>query len=132
MRRFCLFVGEEKVSFSWTIPPDIAWSQLAESYVDTIEAEIVALAEKLSAELEQWMKANHRWQSRTDAAEAALYSIVYHVAHESVTIVASHGSLIDYGWILELSGKGVIADAIDWFGPKLMQGVQEIVQRRGG
>lgn len=123
------------MSFSWQITPEVAWSAMASDYADIVESDIVALCESLLDPIQEWMRANHGWTNRSGAAEAGLYTDLSHVARMSVTILLSHGPAIEYAEYLETvraGSLGVIAPAVDWWGPKVFNGVQEIMARRGG
>ena len=66
------------MTVTWNIQPGDAWGRLVQAEVDAIEAEIVALVNSLLDPVEAWMKANHRWQNQTGAAEAGLYTDILH------------------------------------------------------
>lgn len=120
------------MSFSWTITPEQAFLPLYAQYAETLEREIVALAERMTDEITEWMKANASWTDRTGEARDSLFSVVQHEARQMVSILISHGSLIPYGVYLELSHGGrfaIIAPAIDQFGPRMFHEVQAILQR---
>lgn len=120
------------MSFSWTVTPEQAFIPLYALYAERIESEIVALANGLTDEIADYMKAEARWTDRTGNARAGLYSDVIHVARQSVTILASHGPAIPYAIYLETvsAGRfGIIADTIDWWGPRVFHEVQAIMAR---
>jgi hypothetical protein len=120
------------MSFQWQITPEQAFMPLYAQYAEELEAEIVALCERLADEITEYMKENAPWQDRTGEARASLYTLVEHEARQMVSILLSHGSLIPYGVYLELSYGGqyaIIAPTIDWYGPRLFHEVQAIVER---
>jgi hypothetical protein len=120
------------MSFSWQVTPEQAWIPVYAIYAQRIEDEIVAMANGLTDEIADWMKAEARWTDRTGDARAALYSDVIHAARQSVAILASHGPAISYAEALEtVSGGrfGIIADTIDNFGPRVFHEVQAILAR---
>lgn len=120
------------MSFSWTVTPEAAWLPLYAIYAQRIEDEIVAMANGLTDEIADWMKAEARWTDRTGQTREALYSDVIHVARVSVAILASHGPTITWAEALEtVSGGrfGIIADTIDWWGPRVFHEVQAIMAR---
>lgn len=123
------------MSFSWQITPQQAWIPLYDQHLAQIEVELVAVAEKLTDEITDYMKQNAPWQDRTGAARASLYSVVQHAARQSVTILLSHGSLIPYGIYLEILNGGrlaIIAPSVDIWGPRMFHETQAILRRHFG
>lgn len=120
------------MTVSWNIRPEEAWGALVEQETAAIEAEIVALVDRLSDEAAVWMRANHAWENVTGEAEAGLYADIEHVARQSVTLLMSHGPAVWYAWYLEYSHAGrfaILADTSDRFWPVLLRGVTEIVRQ---
>lgn len=121
------------MTLSWTRTPADAWYELAKREADAIEAETVALVDGLTDQAAQWMKANHRWQNVTGAAEAGLYADTLHVARQMVSMLLSHGPTIAYAHDLEANPKfAILGDAVDWWAPLLYRGLLEIAKRHGG
>lgn len=120
------------MSFSWQVTPDAAFVPLYEQYGETLEREIIALAERMTDEITAYMKLNAPWTDRTGEARANLYSVVQTEAGQMVSILISHGSLIPYGVYLELAYAGrfaIISPTIDAFGPRVFREVQALLQR---
>jgi hypothetical protein len=117
---------------TWNITPEESWGRIAQSQVDGIEADIVALVDGMTEEVAAWMRVNHRWQNRTGAAEDGLYADIEHVVRQSVYLLMSHGPAVPYAWFLEFAQRGrfaVLPDAVDFFWPILYRGVVEIVRK---
>lgn len=120
------------MSFSWQVTPEQAFVPLYAQYAEELEREIVALAEQMTDEITEYMKAEARWTDRTGETRASLFSTVQHEARHMVSILVSHGSLITWAAYLELGFGGrfaIIAPTIDWFGPRVFHEVQAILQR---
>lgn len=116
--------------FQWKVSPEQAFQALVKNYGEAIEAEIVRYADSLTDEIAEWMRTEARWTDRTGDARAGLYSDVIHSVRKSVTILFSHGPTIGYSVFLEAHPYyGIIADAIDHWGPVVFRGVQEIVEK---
>lgn len=118
---------------TWTRTPADAWGELAKVEAAAIEAEVVALVDGITDQAAEWMKQNHRWENRTGDAEAGLYADILQVAHETVSLLLSHGPTIAYAHILEANPRfAILGDAVDQFAPILFRGLQEIAKRHGG
>lgn len=118
------------MSFKWEVPPDLAFPQLVERYTRTIIVTGRRVANARAEEAEQWMKDNATWQDRTGAARAGLHVEVREGPAVLAELVFAHGDDVPYGVWLELAHGGqnaIIAPAIDYWGPRLMQDVQRIV-----
>lgn len=118
------------MGFQWTVPPTAVFPQMAQAYTQTIIVSGRRVAHARAAEAEEWMKANAPWQDQTGAARKGLYTEVREAPAILAEIIFSHGQDIDYGIWLETRFAGrnaIIAPAIDFWGPKLMQDVQRIV-----
>lgn len=118
------------MTFQWIVRPEESWPVLAQQQVDGIEADIIALIDGMADEVTQWMRANHRWQNQTGAAEAGLFADIEQAAHQYAALMMSHGPAIPYAWALEASPRtALLDDVVDHFAPVLFRGVQEIVRR---
>lgn len=118
------------MSFRWEVPPDLAFPQLVERYTRTIITTGRRVAQSRANEAEQWMKDNAPWQDRTGAARAGLHVDVREGPAVLAELVFAHGDDVPYGVWLELAHGGqnaIIAPAIDYWGPRLMQDIQRIV-----
>jgi hypothetical protein len=103
---------------------------MANQYVQTIIVSGRRVAHARAAEATAWMKAEAPWNDVTGRARAGLYTEVREAPAILAEIIFSHGPDIDYGIWLETRFAGrnsVIAPAIDFWGPKLMQDVTRIV-----
>lgn len=118
---------------TWTRTPAQAWGELAKVEAAAIESEVVALVDGITDQAAAWMRENHRWVNRTGAAEEGLYADILKVAHETVSLLLSHGPTIEYASWLESNPKfAILGDAVDQFAPILFRGLQEIAARHGG
>lgn len=116
-----------KSTFTWVVPPGLAFPQLMDRYSKAIFQTTNEIAHKNAAEMEAWAKANAPWQDRTGAARATLKATVAQTG-QATEITLAHG--VDYGVWLELTHGGknaIIAPAIDYWGPKLMQDLRQKV-----
>lgn len=120
------------MTITWNIRPEDVWPRIVQAQVDAIEADIVTLVNSLLDPVQEWMKANHRWQNRTGAAETGLYTDLLRVARQSVHLLMSHGPTISYSVYLEYGFAGrlsILGDTADNFWPLLYRGAVEIVRR---
>lgn len=118
------------MSFRWEVPPDLAFPQLVERYTNVIITTGRRVAQSRAQEAEQWMKDNAVWQDRTGAARVGLHVDVNQGPAVLAELVFAHGDDVPYGVWLELAHGGqyaIIAPAIDYWGPRLMQDIQRIV-----
>jgi hypothetical protein len=118
------------MAFKWEVAPDLAFPELVDRYTKTIFLSGRRVAAERAQEAEQWMKDNHPWQNRTGAAEAGLHVDVLESPGVLAELVFSHGENVPYAVWLEIANGGryaIIAPAIDYWGPRLMQDVQRIV-----
>lgn len=118
------------MSFRWEVPPDLAFPQLVERYTNTIMLTGRRVANQRAEEAAQWMKDNAVWQDRTGAARAGLHVEVREGPAVLAELVFAHGENVPYGVWLEIAHGGnfaIIAPAIDYWGPRLMQDIQRIV-----
>lgn len=121
------------MTITWIRTPGDAWAELARIEAAAIEAEVTQLVSDWVDQAATWMKENHRWQNQTGAAEAGLYADVIVVAHQTVSMLLSHGPLISHARFLEANPRfAVLGDAVDQFAPVLFRGLQEIAKRHGG
>jgi hypothetical protein len=94
---------------------------------------LVAFAEALAESIEAHMKDTAPWQNRTGNARRSLFTALIHEARQTVGILLSHGSLIDYSVFLEFAHAGqfaILAPTVDVFAPRFFAGVQKIVAAR--
>lgn len=115
-------------SFEWIVTPEVAFGQLLGVYSNRIRSGVRRIAHRRAVEIEEWMKENHPWQNVTGAAEEGLEAYVEEIGLDMVQIILQHG--VDYGVYLELSrggSWGVIAPALDFWGPVVWADVQALV-----
>lgn len=120
----------QQSGFKWDVPPDLAFPQLVERYTNTIFLSGRRVAEQRAEEAEQWMQDNAPWEDRTGDASAGLYVDVRESPGVLAELVFAHGEDVPYAVWLELAHGGtyaIIAPAIDYWGPRLMQDIQRIV-----
>ena len=112
----------------WTVPPQAAWEALAGNYRAAIERGIVAIAQRWSPEIENYMKANAPWTDRTGNARQALYTEVNHVTGVMVEIILAGG--VEYMIFLELRNAGrfaIINPSLDYFAPRIWNDVRRML-----
>ena len=120
------------VTFQWVIRPEDVWPDLAQTQIDAIEADLVAMVDGMTDEVAAWMRDNARWNDQTGEARAGLYADIETVARRSVDLIMSHGPAISYSWWLETVNSGrysVLPDAVDNWAPRLLREAREIVAR---
>lgn len=129
---------EERQKHLVTISWDITWSidpgAYAEAWTrqiaDSIEADIVTMADGLTEQATAWMKQNARWNDVSGNARAGLWSDIEHVTRQSVTLLLSHDVTLDYTWFLEANPKtALLGGAADHLWPLLLRGAMEIVRK---
>lgn len=117
------------VAFEWQVTPEVAFTQLTTAYANRIRAGVRYIANQRAPQIEAWMQNNHLWQNRTGDAEAGLHTTVEDVALDMVQIWLDHG--VSYGVYLELAHGGVwgvLAPALDVWGPTIWADVQRLVR----
>jgi len=118
------------MAFQWEVSPELAFPELVERYTNTIMLTGRRVAAQRGEEAEQWMKSNAPWTDRTGDARAGLHVTPQESPGVLTELVFSHGDDVPYGVWLEIANAGryaIIAPAIDYWGPKLMQDIQRIV-----
>jgi hypothetical protein len=119
-----------KSGFKWDVEPGLAFPQLVARYTNAIMVSGRRVAQSRAEEAEQWMKDTAPWQDRTGDARRGLHVEVREAPAVLAELVFSHGDDVPYGIWLEVSlgGKNaIIAPAVDYWGARLMQDVQRIV-----
>lgn len=117
---------------TWTIDPGAYLAAITQQRVDAIEADIVSLADSLTDEITDYMKAEARWQDDSGDARAGLWSDVEHMARQAVYIVISHDVTLDYTWFLEYAHQGrfeILSTTVDHVWPRFLRGVMEIAKK---
>ena len=112
------------MGFTWKVPPEKAFPELATAYTRAIDAAVLQLANSYAPEIAAWMKQNAPWTDRTGNARQTLDSEVIELAH-SIVIAFGHG--VDYGKYLENSNAGkyaIIGPALDYFAPRIWADVR--------
>jgi hypothetical protein len=113
--------------FEWMVTPEEHLTTLFDNQAMRIRQAIRVLAQRRSAEIENWMKSNARWTDRTGNARQTLHTEVYQMYTETL-IVLAHG--VDYGAYLETVSGGhyaIVTWALDYWGPIIMQDVQRLL-----
>lgn len=116
--------------FVWDVSPNLAFPQLVERYTKTIIVSGRRVANRRAEEATEWMKGYAPWTDRTGRAREGLHVDVLEAPAVLAELVFSHDDSLDYPVWLELANGGkyaVIAPAIDYWGARLMQDVQRIV-----
>ncbi len=116
--------------FKWEVPPTEVFPEGYANYTQTLFVTGRRVAEARAEEAEQWMKSNAPWQDRTGAARAGLHVDVDQAPAVLAELTFAHGEEISYSIFLELSNQGrfgIISKSVDYWGPRLMQDVQRIV-----
>ena len=114
--------------FRWETPPEEAFPELAEAYVNAIHEGVKAIAQRWAPEIENWMQENAPWTDRTGNARQSLYTEVEDVTGKMVQIILSHG--VYYGIFLELKNAGryaIVNPALDHFAPKIWADVKRML-----
>lgn len=116
--------------FKWDVPPDVAFPQLMERYTRAIFVSGRRVAEQRAEDATAWMQENAPWEDRTGAARAGLHVDVLESPGVLAELVFSHDDSLDYPVWLEIANGGryaIIAPAVDYWGPKLMNDIQRIM-----
>lgn len=120
----------EVVEGRWIVPPDQAFPELLNAYISTIMLSGRRVAEQRAEDATAWMKETAPWQDQTGRARAGLHVDVKESPGVLAELVFSHDESLDYPIWLEIANAGrfaIIAPAIDYWGSRLMQDVQRIV-----
>jgi hypothetical protein len=118
------------MAFKWDVPPTEVFPQGYRNYTQALFVTGRRVAEARAEEAEQWMKQNAPWQDRTGAARAGLHVDVNQAPAVLAELTFAHGEDVPYGIWLEIANGGrwgIISKSVDYWGPKLMQDVQRIV-----
>lgn len=118
------------MGFSWQVPPETVFPQMANQYVQTIMLTGRRVAHQRAEDATQWMKDNAEWQDQTGAARAGLHVKELESPGVLTELVFSHDESLDYPIWLEIAHGGkfaIIAKAIDVWGPILMNDLQRIM-----
>lgn len=116
--------------FKWDVPPTEVFPAGYRNYTQALFVTGRRVAEARAEEAEQWMKQNAPWQDRTGAARAGLHVDVNQAPAVLAELTFAHGEDVEYAVWLEIANGGrfaIIAPAVDYWGPRLMQDVQRIV-----
>lgn len=116
--------------FQWVVPPNQAFPELLKAYTNTIILSGRRVAHQRAEDGTAWMKAEAPWEDQTGAARAGLHVKELESPGVLTELVFSHDESLDYTLWLEIAHGGrysIIPAAIDYWGPKLMQDVQRIV-----
>lgn len=120
------------ISFTWDIEPEqIYYNALVWS--DTLIAVIKQVLDRRALEVGLWMQANAPWTDRTGRARAFLTTDVVEIMGQALVMNLRHG--VSYGLYLETTQGGkyaIIAPALDYWGPIIMQDVKSIVRLASG
>ena len=115
---------------TWREPPGEVFEQGAVDYATALHHYVLAVANRWTPEIENWMKENAPWTDRTGNARQGLYSDVTEIAQSAVVIILGHG--VEYGVFLELANAGryaVVMPALDHFLPKIWADVRRGLNR---
>lgn len=113
--------------FTWQVPPEDAFPEVARAYVLAVERMVWAVVQRWAPEVANYMKDNAPWTDRTGNARQGLYTDPERAVGQLVRLWVSHG--VDYGIYLELSNAGayaIINPALDVFAHRIWQ---DIVRR---
>jgi len=121
----------QEATFSWdsTKNPD-AISKKLSGMETKLAAAILMYCQTKATTLESTMKLNRPWIDRTGMAKATLNTSVSQPNENTVRITLAHG--VDYGIWLELAHEknyAIIAPTINTEGPKVVEGLQGILDR---
>lgn len=121
------------MTVTWSRTPAQAWYAVVKNRADNIEQDTVIMVDRWTDTATAWMKENARWTDRSEDARNNLYSDTIHVAHETVSMLLSHGPTITYARFLEANPKfAILGDAVDQFAPLLFRGLQQIAAKYSG
>lgn len=114
----------------WIVPPNQALPQLIEQYTKTIMLAGRRVAHQRAEDATAWMKERAPWQDRTGDARKGLHVEEKESPGVLTELVFTYSEETYYSVYLETRFAGrdsILAPAIDYWGPKLMQDVQRIV-----
>jgi hypothetical protein len=116
----------------WDLRPSRLFEWLGDIRRRQVEAATLRVAERMSREIEAWMRQNAPWTDRTGQARRLLQAEVIDVTGRAALIVLQHGT--DYGSLyLETMQGGrfaIIGPALDYWSPRIMRAVQ--IELAGG
>ncbi len=117
-------------TFSWSVPPTEVFPEGYRNYTQALFVTGRRVADARAEEAEAWMKAEAPWNDVTGKARAGLHVDVNQAPAVLAELTFAHGEDVPYGIWLEIANGGrfaIIAPAVDYWGSRLMQDVQRIV-----
>lgn len=113
----------------WDLRPSRLFEWLGDIRRRQVEAATLRVAERMSREIEAWMRQNAPWTDRTGDARRLLQAEVIDVTGRAAMIVLQHG--VSYGQYLEMRpAYQIIGPALDYWSPRIMRAVQ--IELAGG
>lgn len=116
------------MTFTWQTSPEKTLPELADAYATAIHRGVMAIAQKWTPQIANWMKSNAPWKDRTGNARQTLWSDFNQVVNQMVEIIFAHG--MDYGIYLEMNNAGryaIIGPALDHFAPLIWADVMRMM-----
>lgn len=117
------------MAFQWDVPPSEVFPAGYQKYTQQLYVTGRRVAEARAADGEAWMKQNASWTDRTGQTRAGLHVDVAQAPAILAELTFAYGEREPGIW-LEIANAGrygIISRSVDYWGPKLMQDVQRIV-----
>lgn len=102
------------------------------NFVPRLKAALALDAENIAANMEAWAKNNAPWTDQTGDARDFIKQTVKWTNADILMVSLSHN--VNYGIYLELCNEGkyaILEKAIAEFGPKFMEGWQDVFKKLG-
>lgn len=112
------------MSISWDLDIETGLPALAAIYEEQIRQVVYQIVLSYQPRCETWMKQNASWEDQTGNARQGLYAVAGMLT-DAVILDMDHSMW--YGFFLEYKNAGkfaVIAPAVDYFFPQIMQDIQ--------
>lgn len=117
------------MAFKWEVPPTEVFPAGYLNYTQALFVTGRRVADARAEEAEQWMKEEAPWQDVTGRTRAGLHVDVNQAPAILAELTFAYGEQEPGIWLEIAHGGrwGIISKSIDYWGPKLMQDVQRIV-----
>ena len=115
--------------FNWITDPITVLNLAFTEVTNTWRSRTLIITQETADEIEAWMKRNASWEDQTGEARRTLFAEVQGLILNT-SILIGYG--VDYGFWLEFANQGrfaIIGPALDHFGPRLYQRIQEEIRK---
>jgi hypothetical protein len=130
-----------KISMQWNIRPQDALGHFIKAFEDSLKADLYDYLDATADEITQWMQENAVWEDRTGQARDLLRADLVRFSDRTVQIIMHYDPVEErksgskhYSLYLETMQAGayaILGPALDEWGPRIVQDIQEILTSGG-